>query len=218
MSETKEQNVKKHEKSRELYDCLQSIVRDERLAWYKSGEYLCRLKKDNSYRYVYGLDVTWKEFLAEVGINYELAQSKIRCYEYYIVELGYTPESLAEHLSPTNAKTILSRCKNHPEEREELLEMAKVNSTSDMINVIRERDGRTQMLPNRTTEEATCVVCGKTPVENAHFPLGKLHGEFTIPLCHFHHIEDLHRIGVDTWFSQNKRSLEKYLRTLKEKP
>jgi len=212
-----EQNKKKHDKSRKLYDCLRSIVRDERLAWYKSGEYLFRLKKDGSYRYVYGADVTWKEFLAEIGINHDLAQSKIRCYEYYVLECGYTPEALAEHLPPTNAKTILSRCRNYPEERDELLDMAKINSTSDMINIIRERSGRAPMLPKQTTGEGTCILCHR-PAEPHHYPrTRRVGGEFTIPLCREHHTE-AHTMGVWTWSEKNVILLEKHLRTLKEKP
>jgi len=213
MTIVKEQNTKKHEKSRELYDCLKSIVRDERASWYKGGEYLYRLKKDKSYRYVYGLDVTWKEFLAEIGISEDLARSKIRCYEYYMVELGYSAEDLAEHIHPTNAKAILSRCKNYPEERDELIGMARVNSSSDMINIINERRGKPPMMPKK--EDGDCLVCGR-PADRHHYPrTQRVGGEFTIPLCREHHTE-AHMMGVWTWSEKNVINLEKYLRTLKQ--
>ncbi len=215
MEIVKQQNRKKHEKANMLYIGLQQLVRNAGKTWLTMGEYLYNLKKGSLYRYVYGRDVTWAEFLGEcsLGIKSSTARNMMGCYRYFIVECGYDEEMIAT-IGVSKAQHMLHRCKSHPEEREELLESARVLTAGGIIDTIREREGRDPMKPKAESfSKGDCLLCGGE-AERAHFPLTKrAGGEFTIPLCREHHSE-YHTIGVDTWFAQHKRPLEKYLRTL----
>lgn len=34
-----------------------------------------------------------------------------------------------------------------------------------------------------------CLICGRTPADNHHFPLTRRYGKSTVPLCRLHHTE-----------------------------
>ena len=56
-----------------------------------------------------------------------------------------------------------------------------------------------------------CIICGATPSEKAHYPITeKMGGILTIPLCHYHHIGELHQWGVDTFTKKYKKQIRKY--------
>jgi hypothetical protein len=58
-----------------------------------------------------------------------------------------------------------------------------------------------------------CLICGTTPSEQAHAPhpssgtSHKADAEAVVPLCHFHHIEELHRIGVASFEAKYREEL-----------
>lgn len=56
-----------------------------------------------------------------------------------------------------------------------------------------------------------CLACGRAPSENAHtWNRGKSRKgppESIVPLCHHHHIEDLHQHGVKTFEAKHWRML-----------
>ena len=210
-------NEKKQARAEKLYVALQCCVRDSTKIWFDMGGFLCKLKKDKLYRYVYGLDVSWAEFLGEskLGIKEKSADNMIWCYKYWILECGYKSEDLANHLGIGKAQALVKYCREHPEERDELLEESKELSTSDVINTVREREGRLPMPVQKRVDSLKdgCILCGKHP-EKAHFPISKgAGGEFTIPLCRECHSE-YHSIGVDTWFRKYRIPLELHLRSL----
>jgi len=169
---------------------------------------------------------SFKSYVSTLDMSRATAYERINNYEFWILGLGLTPESLQD-IALNRLQIIKPIAETDPSR---WLEEARVLSTSDLINSVREEKGREPM-PREEPDHITsfskkqrsgssyteialslpCPICGKVPVEKAHYPTtvkaGAKEDEF-IPLCHECHMEQ-HQVGFISWFGMYGRLLFK---------
>lgn len=181
----------------------------------RRGWVLSEIKANRTYL---GQADTFEEYLSQYDARSD-ANECMRLYKFYIVEHGLQSEDIDE-IHHDRLLEVMKAIKLQPDKLTGWLELCTVLSWKDLINAVRETRGRAHM-PKEPKKPpppgSSCIICGTTPVENAHWPITeKMGGTFTIPLCHDCHIGDLHNQGDVTWYSNNKHKIMEWLATLKE--
>jgi hypothetical protein len=104
--------------------------------------------------------------------------------------------------------------KKRPESLNDYLEDCRALSWKDLINKVRKARGKPQMPTqkgNLLAPGSSCIICGATPAEAAHWPITKaMGGRFTIPLCRECHSE-YHQHGDITFYDHYKRKIGEWL-------
>lgn len=176
------------------------------------GQVLSRIQEEKLFKYC-GAD-TFEEFCGfpEISLSTSTAQLYMKIFRMYIRQLGYDPEYIAT-IEVGKLNIINSRVSKYPEEAEEWLHKAQHLSQSDLINEVREIDGKPPMLMQardvKNKEELFkfddyvefvknhgCILrdCNdKSGVSDPHhFPRTKGAGapdHHVIPLCRRHHTQ-----------------------------
>ena len=154
---------------------------------------LARLLKENRDMSLWKL-LDYESFEAflgdpEIGFRRSKAYDLIRIYELYIERLKLPPEVI---ISIGNTK-LLKIAGVVESDTEGWLNKAKVLSVSDLKLELAGGEGAASpnYLPNKCAPppaDDSCCVCGRTPVDRHHFPVGRTSssgetGDWTIPLC-----------------------------------
>ena len=182
---------------------------------FQQGAWLKELRDSKEYL---GLDHdSFKSYVSTLDMSRATAYKRIDNYEFWILGLGLSPESLQD-VALNRLQIIKPIAETDPSR---WLGEARVLSTSDLINSVREEKGREPMQreePDHITSfskkqrsgssypeialSLPCPICGGVPVERAHFPTtvkaGAKEDEF-IPLCHECHMGQ-HQVGFTSWF------------------
>ena len=157
---------------------------------------------------------SFTEFLAmpEIGFQRSTVYAFIHIHELYVDKLGREPIELC-NIGMYKLQQINPVVEGDPDE---WLSKAEVLSPKDLINCVREHQGKEPMPepPQVAHGHSNCILHPDRESVQAHFPITiKAGGKFTIPLCPECH-DELHHMGVDSWFSVYKRPLGVYLETL----
>lgn len=196
----------------------------------KLGFALARLLKENrdkSYYKLLGYD-SFEEFLADpdISMRRSTVYNYIRIYELFVERLKLDEAMLAE-IGTRRLQLVSPVVENDPKE---WMSKARELSRSDLAEEVRiakgEGGGENKLAPpnippiphapliplsvylDRLKSEP-CLVCGKRPVDPAHFPRTKAAGgkpHEVIPLCRECHGK-LHNEGVDSWLYDNKQKV-----------
>ena len=187
------------------------------------GKYFKKLRDEKLYKYIFGQDdSTWIEFLATPEVRFERSSvyNFIGLYELWVLKLGYIEEEITK-IGYKRLMLVTPITRKNPEKAHEWLSQADTLSQSDLINTIREAEGKEPMVPKSNpptslidyddfVKNHACILHPARSSEYAHFPRVKNNGDFGIPLCHECHIE-LHSKGIHTWFSLYFRNFGDYL-------
>ena len=193
---------------------------------------------------------SWSSFLAENNMSISTVNNYVGLYRKFGEDgLKLTEEEWTD-IGPRKLRIIAPITWGHNQEKctgefagnyplEELLEMARTLSASDLIKEIRGEGGDigpqvsqvverpTHALPvspaqyKKKVKESPCCIChGERDSEYAHWPRTKNHGEFGIPLCRVCHTEqesfmiDGHIGTRAEWFARNFRQIGEWLDSL----
>lgn len=167
-------------------------------------------------------------YVAQLGFGYSTVRSYIRIYELYVERLK-RPRAELQEATWGQLQIINPVVEQDPDE---WIEKAKVLSRGDLINEVREAQGKEPMPEIRGragdsdtigqryldyVDDSPCCVCGKRPIQRAHFPSVKLRAAepwHVIPLCADCHIGSQHWEGINTFLSRNKRRIFSWFYTL----
>ena len=148
----------------------------------------------------------------EITMKRSTAYNLILIYEVYQEKMGLPVERLKK-IGTRKLQIILPMVQTDPDH---WLSEAESLSKSDLINTVKEAQGKEpiQFRPDKTlpkgknygqyVKSCPCCVCGKSPVDSAHFPrtVGAGAGAWdVIPLCRECHGEQ-HNDGVNTFFER----------------
>ena len=197
------------------------------------GKYFKELRDKKLYKYIFGQDdSTWTEFLATPEIRFERSSvyNFIGLYELWILKLGYLEKEITD-IGYKRLMLVTPITRKNPEQAQEWLSAADTMSQSDLINTVREAEGKEPMKKSDTAESPphtslfdydtfvkghACILHPARSSERAHFPrTSKVGGKFYIPLCHECHME-MHSIGIVSWFDTYRIALGLYLDELME--
>ena len=195
------------------------------------GKYFKELRDKKLYKYIFGQDdSTWTEFLATPEIRFERSSvyNFIGLYELWVLKLGYLEQELT-NIGYKRLMLVTPITRKNPDEAQDWLSMADTLSQSDLINTVREAEGKPPMVPKKVEDsppntfdydtfvkEHPCILHPARSSERAHFPrTKKVGGKFYIPMCHECHMEQ-HSIGVVSWFDTYRIAFGLYLDELME--
>jgi len=165
---------------------------------------------------------SFKSFCAQFGFNYKSVQSWVHIYELYVLEMGRSQEEL-QQATWGQLQVINPVVKEDPDR---WIGMAQTLSRGDLINEVRKAKGKEEMGPEKAATSSIdvksyeeyvaaspCCVCGRKPIEKAHFPRTRVRAErpwHYIPLCHDCHIGDLHQHGINHFLVLHKNNIFKF--------
>ena len=186
------------------------------------GKHFKELRDKELYKYIFGQDgdSTWISFLAnpEVKFSRSSVYNFIELYELWILQLGYKEEDITD-VGYKRLMLVTPITRKNPELADEWIAEARTLSQSDLINSVREADGKQKMKPKqikpKPSHSPPCILHPVRDSEPHHFPRTRKYGKFTIPLCRECHTE-AHSIGVVTWFDLYRAKLGEYLDKLTE--
>jgi len=195
------------------------------------GKYFKELRDKKLYKYIFGQDErTWTEFLATPEIRFERSSvyNFIGLYELWILKLGYLEREITD-IGYKRLMLVTPITRKNPEQAQEWLSAADTLSQSDLINTVREAEGKPPMKsstadsPPHTSlfdydtfvKEHPCILHPARSSEPHHFPRTRRYGKFKIPLCRECHTE-AHVSGTVSWFELYRAKLGEYLDELME--
>lgn len=153
---------------------------------------------------IYGENIA-QRLAQSIGISKRTVNYAIQFAKQF-PDLSLLPEGKNTSWSQICHK-YLPQKKEQPEVRQlspsSSLPVVQTGSLSDLLNF--------KSYPDFVSAQA-CILCGKSPVEKAHFPRTEKRGGEgwqVIPLCHECHHE-LHQCGIDTFLSNYKQRIFEY--------
>lgn len=148
------------EKTHELYQTLIELGKAESITWWSRGKILSDFKKKSLWK---GYADSWTAFLAdpELGRSVDSQLRDLRLFDFYGNKMkcsqndikGIDVKKLDKIKKIVNEKTL-----------ESWLDKCKVNSYSDIINMVEFKDKDIMKCPHKNTREYTakykCLDCG----------------------------------------------------------
>jgi len=179
-----------------IYETLVELNKNLSMTKFKMTGYLKVIRDGKLYKSLG--HSSFKEFLAipELSLNYRTTLGYIQLWERY-ERLG-VPVSVRIDIGAKKGMEMGSALERHPE----LLELAPHISSSDLLTEVHRVEGKVFASPAMPSPDCTtyekyvksqpCIICGRTPVDLAHFPRTKVRADnpwYVIPLCRIHHRE-----------------------------
>ena len=191
---------------------------------------LLKENRDNKYYQDVGFD-TWYSYLGDLNLAESTVRSWIHVYEMFELELAFPRDKLqAVGISKLNIISPVAY-----DDPIYWVDQAENNSKGDLINEVREYQGKEPMPYLRRGETPTvggvftkeeyvahvdnteyCIICGKFGTEKHHFPKTKGAGGkdyHVLPLCRWCHTE-FHNNGKDFLWENRQHIFNYFYRLL----
>lgn len=130
--------------SNTLYEDLRKIQQTYRLVWLERARLLKEIKHAKAYRYLNGNGYeSWEEFCRDpaVGMSRVQANLHIAMYEYYVEQLKLKPEDIDDISIGKLEAILIHKDKLDPENRDLAIVEAKLLTSHDFYQSLKERAG-----------------------------------------------------------------------------